>query len=64
MVYAKQIKDGKLAALMTYDFEPNFGEDSDVVVITEEEYKAILAELMAERERVKAERAKMKETGA
>lgn len=42
MVYAKQIKDDAVVALLTYDYEPSFGEDSDVKVITEEEYNELL----------------------
>ena len=47
MTYAKQIIDGKLTALLTYDYTPDFGEDSDTVIITEEEYNALLAEMQA-----------------
>lgn len=45
MTYAKQIHNGEVIALLTYDFEPQFGEDSDTVIITEEEYNALLAEM-------------------
>ena len=45
MTYAKQITDGILTALLTYDYTPDFGEDSDTVIITEEEYNALLAEM-------------------
>lgn len=45
MTYAKQITDGKLTALLTYDYEPEFGEDSDTVIITEEEYNALFEEM-------------------
>lgn len=47
MIYAKQIKDGKLTALLTYDYTPEFGDDSDTIIINEEEYNALLAELKA-----------------
>lgn len=47
MTYAKQIIDGKLTALLTYDYEVEFGEDSDTVIITEEEYNALMEELKA-----------------
>lgn len=47
MVYAKQILDGAVVSLCTYDFTPDFGEDSDMVIITEEEYNTLLAELIA-----------------
>lgn len=47
MTYAKQITDGKITALLTYDYTPEFGEDSDTVIITEEEYNTLLAELKA-----------------
>lgn len=49
MTYAKQIIDGKLTALLTYDYEAEFDEGSDTVPITEEEYNALLAEMMAAR---------------
>lgn len=49
MVYAKQIKDGVLTALLTYDYTPVFREDSDTVIITEEEYNELLAEIEANR---------------
>jgi hypothetical protein len=48
MIYAKQIINGKLTALLTYDYEVEFGEDSDTIAITEEEYNAILADMQAE----------------
>lgn len=47
MTYAKQIIDGKLTALLTYDYEVEFGEDSDTTIITEEEYNALMEELKA-----------------
>lgn len=45
--YAKQITDGAVTALLTYDYTPEFGEDSDTVIITEDEYNALLAEMQA-----------------
>lgn len=48
MTYAKQIIDSKLIALLTYDYTPDFGEDSNVVIITEEEHNALMEELKAE----------------
>ncbi len=42
MIYAKQIKDDAVIAILTYNYEPSFGENSDVVVITEEEYNELL----------------------
>ena len=47
MTYAKQMDGDKVVALLTYDFVPNFGDDTDTVVITEEEYNAIWAEMQA-----------------
>lgn len=38
MVYAKQVKNGEVIAVTAYDFEPQFSEDSNMVIITEEEY--------------------------
>ena len=49
MTYAKQMKDGVLTALLTYDYTPVFSEDSDTVIITEEEYNELLAEIEANR---------------
>ena len=47
MFYAKQITDGKITALLTYDYMPDFSDDSDTVIITEEEYNTLLEELKA-----------------
>ena len=47
MTYAKQIINGELTALLTYDYTPELGEDSDTVIISEEEYNALLAEMQA-----------------
>lgn len=47
MIYAKQIQNNTVTALLTYDYTPEFGEDSDTVIITEEEYNALLEELQA-----------------
>lgn len=49
MTYAKQIQGGEVIALLTYDFEPQFDADSDTVIITEDEYTALLAEMQANR---------------
>lgn len=38
MVYAKQVKNDKVVALLTYDYEPCFDPESDTVIITEDEY--------------------------
>jgi hypothetical protein len=49
MTYAKQMINGKIVALITYDYEPEFGEDDfGMVVIKEEEYNAILEEMAKE----------------
>ena len=48
MVYAKQMKDGVLTALLTYNYTPAFGEDSNTFIITEEEYNELLAEIEAD----------------
>lgn len=45
MVYAKQMKDGVVTALVKYYYEPQFTEDSPMVVITEEEYNSLVEEL-------------------
>ena len=45
MTYAKQIQNGEVIALLTYDYEPHFDADSDTVIITEDEYNALLAEM-------------------
>ena len=47
MTYAKQIQNGAVTALLTYDYTPEFGEDSDTVIITEEEYNTLLEEIKA-----------------
>ena len=47
MIYAKQIIDEKLTALLTYDYTPEFGENSDTIIITEEEYNALMEEMTA-----------------
>ena len=43
MVYAKQMENGAVTALMTYDFEPVFEAESGAVIITAGEYAALLA---------------------
>lgn len=47
MVYAKQIKDGVVVSVLTYNYVPHLSEDSGTVAITEEEYNELLAELQA-----------------
>lgn len=47
MVYAKQIKNEKIVALYEYGFEPDFGGDETMSVITAEEYAALKAEMEA-----------------
>ena len=49
MTYAKQVVEGKVVAILTYDYEPEFDEDSDTVVITEDEYNELAAEIEANR---------------
>lgn len=49
MTYAKQISEGKVVCLLTYDYEPVFDEESDTVIITEEEYNALWNEIIANR---------------
>lgn len=36
--YAKTVVNGKLESLQTFDFEPQFGEDSIIQLISKEEY--------------------------
>lgn len=45
MTYAKQTHNGEVIALLTYDFEPHFDADSDTVIITEDEYNGLFAEM-------------------
>lgn len=47
MIYAKQIKNGEVVTLLTYNYEPQFSEESGTVAITEEEYNELLAERQA-----------------
>ncbi len=49
MVYAKQIKDGEVVALLTYDYNPQFSPESGTVAITEEEYNELKAEFYSRR---------------
>ncbi len=50
MVYAKQIREGEVVALLTYGYTPLFREDSDTLIITEEEYNALMEEFKAVQE--------------
>lgn len=45
MVYAKQTKDGTVVAVLTYDYSPQFSDDSDTVVIDEAEYSELVAKI-------------------
>lgn len=54
MVYAKQIQNGEVVALLTYNYVPHLSEDSGTVAITKEEYEKLLAELRAKSEAAKA----------
>jgi hypothetical protein len=47
MTYAKQVENGTVTMLLTYDYTPEFGEDSDTIIITEEEYNALMEEMIA-----------------
>ena len=47
MTYAKQVENETVTMLLTYDYTPEFGEDSDTIIITEEEYNALMEELKA-----------------
>lgn len=49
MVYAKQIIDSRLVAILTYDYVPEFGEDSETKIVTKEEYEMLLEEMIANR---------------
>ena len=60
MIYAKQIKDGVVVSVLTYNYNPHLSEDSGTVAITKEEYEMLLAELRAKAEAAKAEAAKAK----
>ena len=43
MVYAKKTDgDGNVLSLYTYDFDPDFGGDESMSIITKEEYDDIL----------------------
>lgn len=41
MVYAKQTKDGKVIAILTYSYTPQLSPDSGTEIITEEEYNEL-----------------------
>ena len=45
MIYAKRIRDENFIDLMTYDFEPTFSADSNIIIISEEEYNTLFAEM-------------------
>ncbi len=45
MVYAKEIQNGSVVGLYTYDFEPHFDDGSGMAIITEDEYTKLLFEL-------------------
>lgn len=47
-IFAKQVDNGTVIMLLTYDYTPEFGENSDTIIITEEEYNALMEELKAE----------------
>ena len=44
MVYAKHIENNIVTSLMSYDFTPDFSDDPNTIIITEEEYNALLSE--------------------
>ncbi len=50
MVYAKEIKDGNVVALLTYNFDPVITQDSGIVIISEDEYAALLGEIREDTE--------------
>lgn len=53
MVYAKQMKDGKVIALLTYSYTPQLSPDSGTEIITGEEYAELMTALkkkMAEKQ--------------
>lgn len=46
MVYAKKTDvDGNVLSLYTYDFDPDFGGDESMSIITKEEYDDILSHM-------------------
>lgn len=47
MVYAKQMKDGEVVAVLVYNYTPEFPEGSSVMAITEEEYNSLRVELLS-----------------
>ena len=47
MTYAKQIDGGRVVSILTYDYEPDFGDDPNTIIITEEEYNALMEEMIA-----------------
>lgn len=48
MVYAKQIKNGEVVAVLKYYYDPQFSPESGTVAITEEEYNELLAQMQPE----------------
>lgn len=57
MVYAKQMKDGKVIALLTYSYTPQLSTDSGTEIITKDEYDAQLNAWKAEQAKKLAEKA-------
>ena len=47
MVYVKQISDGNVVALLSYNYDPEIVDDQSLVVISEEEYNELLAEMQS-----------------
>jgi hypothetical protein len=45
MIYAKKMDGEKISLLLTYDYHPQFSLGDDTVIISEDEYKALLAEI-------------------
>jgi hypothetical protein len=45
MVYAKEIKNGNVVALLAYNFDPAIPKDSGIVIISEEEYRTLSDEI-------------------
>lgn len=43
-VYTKQVVDGEVVGVVSYDFTPDFGDDPNTVCIEEEEYNALIEE--------------------
>ena len=47
MVYAKQVIDGVVTMLLAYDYTPDMDGEDSTILIGEEEYNALLAEMNA-----------------